>query len=149
MRIIELGNGLHRRKRIRLTNEEAGLGAWLYLTYKIICNDEYDSIYEAKLDYLSEHGIYRWENGCLLCYKYHKDNCSKCPLYKAENRRYKIRYRNEGCDGGSYDNDRNDSYYWKTWHLGKYSHQERISACLKICEVLAKELKKSRKGKRK
>ena len=138
-------NGLHKRKRIKLTDEEAGLGAWLYLTYNIIRYNTFDSIYETKINYLLEHGISNWQNGCLLCYKYHKNNCSECPLYKAESRKYKKEFKNEGCDG-IYDNEKDkDSYYWKTWHLEKYSHQERISACLKICEVLEKELKKSRK----
>ena len=140
-------NRLHKRKRIKLTDEEAGLGAWLYSTYNIIRYDTFDSIYETKINYLLEHDIRNWENGCLLCHKYHKDNCSECPLYKAESRTYKKEFKNEGCDGYDYNtNKRKDSYYWKTWHLEKYSHQERISACLKICEVLAKELKKSRKG---
>ena len=135
-----------RRKRIKLTDEEAGLGAWLYLTYKIICDDTFDSIYDTKRIYLLEHGIGNWWNGCLLCHRYHKNNCSKCPLYKAESRTYKKEFINEGCDGYGYNtNKHKDSYYWKTWHLEKYSHQERISACLKICEVLVKELKKSRK----
>lgn len=148
MRLVEMKNGLHRRKRIKLTDEEAGLGAWLYLTYKIICDDKFDNICETKINYLLEHGINNWINGCFFCHKYHKDNCSECPLYKAESRKYKKGFKNEGCDGINYDNEKDkDSYYWKTWHLEKYSHQERISACLNICKVLAKELKESRKGK--
>ena len=145
MRVVKMKNGLLKRKRIKLTDEEAGLGAWLYLTYKIICDDTLNNIYETKMNYLFEHGISNWTNGCLLCHRYHKYNCSECPLYKAESRKYKNKFRNEGCDGIDDEKDR-DSYYWKTWHLEKYSHQERISACFKICEVLVKELKKSRKG---
>lgn len=132
------------RKRIELTDGELALGSWLYITYKIIIDKDWDDIYVGKDEYLSAHhfSTHWWSNGCILCEKHIRQvsrSCGRCPLKRIQKK--KGVNSKDWCGCGA------NSWYENVCYKSKATHSKRISSAINICNVLAKELRKERKGK--
>lgn len=126
----------NKKKRIKLTDEELALGSWLYVILHIANDENFDEIHYCKGNYLRTHDKYSWKNNCLYCEKYYNYRCSQCPLKDAEIKEGIEFYDWCGCD--------DDSWYDNLIYTKYYSQKERIGYALKICEVFAKELKRTR-----
>lgn len=128
----------NKKKRVHLTNEELALGSWLYVILHIANDENFDTIYECKRNYLQTHNIYDWKNMCLYCNKYFHYACVSCPLKDAE--------KKEGMKFDDIDWCGCDSFTWydNVIHPNCYSQKKRIGYALKICEIFAKELKRKR-----